>query len=355
MAEPVLKLINLKKKYGKFTAINEINLDVYSGEIIGFVGPNGAGKTTVIKMIANLIQPTSGGILVQNIKGELQNIYSKSNNYIDFGFLIDQPYFYKDSTPKQVLRYLARAQHYPKKEINNRIDKLLKMFNLYQWKDEKIKNFSKGMRQKLGIAQALLIDPKIIILDEPQTGLDPKARIELRTLLRKLQRNGKTIFVASHLLHEISEVCDKIALINQGKIIAFNTIENLENNLKTNLIECQLLKPIKNKNNNIIDILIKALEPYLDMNMISELNKKPIYINPDNNNLDIYFDGSKESMAEILDILVTRFKPEIRLVSFAQQRTSQLERIYAELLNEYNEQKIPSTIINKGENVAIAR
>ena len=351
----MLRLVNLKKKFGNFTAVNEINLDVYSGEVIGFVGPNGAGKTTVIKMIAKLTKPTSGEIFVQNIKGGLQNIYSKSNKYNNFGFLIDQPYFYRDSTPKLVLRFFARAQHFPRKEINNRIDKLLKMFDLYRWKSEKIKNFSKGMRQKLGIAQALLMDPKIIILDEPQSGLDPKARIEIRALIRDLKRDGKTIFVASHLLHEISEVCDKIALINLGKIIAFDTIDNLKNNLKTNLIECQLLEPIKNDNKEIMDKMIKVLQPYLDMNISSESGKNPIYINPNNNNLEIYFDGSKESMGEILDILVTRFRSEIKLVSFAQQRTSQLERIYTEILNESNEEETSSIIINKGENIATAR
>ncbi|MBN1214896.1 MAG: ABC transporter ATP-binding protein [Candidatus Lokiarchaeota archaeon] len=352
MSETLLRLKDLKKDFGNFTAVDKINLDIYGGEVIGFVGPNGAGKTTVIKMIARLIKPTSGKIFVQNTKGELVDLNSKLNIFNYFGFLIDQPFFYKDTTPKEILKYLAKVQHYPKKDINERIDELLKKFNLFRWKDKKIKTFSKGMKQKLGIAQTLLMDPKIIILDEPQSGLDPKARIEIRKLLKELQLNGKTIFVASHLLHEISEICDKIALVNKGKIIAFNTIENLKRNLKTNIIECQLLEPIKDK--NVIDMMIDLLCPYLDMNVTTELGIKPIVFNSNNYDLGIYFDGTKESMSEILDIITTKFRSEMKLVSFAQQRTSQLERIYTELLNEYDDNS-SSIITSEGDNIAIAR
>jgi len=228
--KPVMRLENITKKFGKFTAVDNITLEVHEGDTIGLVGPNGAGKTTTIKMIAKLLRPTSGKILVLNKQGELEDITGKSKDLVKFGFLIDQPFFY-DMTAYQILRYFARAQNYPKDKINDRIDELLKLFGLSEWKKKKVKTFSKGMRQKTGIIQSILVDPQIIILDEPQTGLDPKARIEIRAMLRELQKMGKTIFVASHMLHEISEVCDKIALINHGRIVAFDTIENLEKNL----------------------------------------------------------------------------------------------------------------------------
>jgi len=252
----VMKLENLSKTYGNHLAVDKVNIEVHEGETIGLIGPNGAGKTTTIKMIANLIRATSGKILVRNKQGELQPLNGISKDLIKFGFLIDVPFFY-DMTANQILRFFANAQDYPKEKINDRIDELLRLFKLSDWKHKKVKTFSKGMRQKLGIIQAILIDPQIIILDEPQSGLDPKARIEVRKIIRELQKKGKTIFIASHMLHEISEVCDKIALINHGKIVAFDTIENLEKNLKEKQLICQIIKPIPVehlKNLNILKI-----------------------------------------------------------------------------------------------------
>ena len=130
--KPVMKLVNLTKKYGSHLAVDSINIEVHEGETIGLVGPNGAGKTTTIKMIAKLIRPTSGDILVMNKKGELQSLNGNSKDLIQFGFLIDQPFFY-DMTANQILRYFARSQNYPKKKINQRIDILLRLFKLSDW------------------------------------------------------------------------------------------------------------------------------------------------------------------------------------------------------------------------------
>ena len=219
MSETVIKLENLTKKFGNFTAVNKINLEVCQGETIGLVGPNGAGKTTTIKMIAKILRPNSGRILIRTNHHGLEDLENVSSTISQMGFLIDIPNFY-NMTAYELLKYFAKIQKYPKDRINERIDELLRLFKLDDWKHEKVKNFSKGMTQKLGIIQAIIHDPEIIILDEPQTGLDPLARIEIRKYIRELQSRGKTIFVASHMLYEISEVCDKIALINYGQIIA---------------------------------------------------------------------------------------------------------------------------------------
>jgi ABC-2 type transport system ATP-binding protein len=176
----IIKLENLSKKFGDFYAVSNINLEVCAGETIGLVGPNGAGKTTTIKMIAKLLRPSSGRILIENLQGELQNLRSNSKNIVRRGFLIDVPFFYKDMTANQLLKYFGKSQNYPRDKINERIDELLELFKLSDWKHKKVKTFSKGMRQKLGIIQSILVDPQIVILDEPQTGLDPKARIEIR-------------------------------------------------------------------------------------------------------------------------------------------------------------------------------
>lgn len=303
---PVMRLENLSKKYGNFLAVDNINLEVYESETIGLVGPNGAGKTTIIKMIAKLTRSTSGKIFISNIDGELQDLTKKPRNLIKRGFLIDQPFFY-DMTANQILRYFASSQYYPKEKINDRIDELLKLFKLSDWKHEKVKTFSKGMRQKLGIIQAMLIDPQIIILDEPQTGLDPKARIEIRRTIRELQKQGKTIFIASHMLYEISELCDKIALINHGKIVAFDTIENLEKNLKEKELNCQILKPIPVENiKDIIRRLNERLEPYLNNHLDNQISNEAINYNPDKLIFKIIYDGERESRGDtpIIGIIV---------------------------------------------------
>ena len=329
----VMRFENLTKHFGKFVAVDNINIEVYEGETIGLVGPNGAGKTTTIKMIAKLLRPTSGQILVLNKEGKLQPLNGHSKDLIKFGFLIDQPFFY-DMTAYQILRYFARAQNYPKKKVNARIDELLRIFKLSDWKHHKVKTFSKGMRQKTGIIQSLLVDPQIIILDEPQTGLDPKARIEIRGTIRELQKLGKTIFVASHMLHEISEICDKIALINNGKIIAYDTIENLEKNLKEKELDCQLLDPVPLEDLEAITRrLTEKLEVYIDTHDHTERTEHIKY-NPDKQTLKILYDGKRESRGEILELFLTEFKSTNKIISFTQPKTSKLEKIYLEMILE---------------------
>ena len=191
------------------------------------------------------------------------------------------------------------------------------------------------MRQKLGIIQSILVDPQIIILDEPQTGLDPKARIEIRRIIRALQKQGKTIFVASHMLHEISEVCDKIALINHGNIVAFDTIENLEKNLKEKELHCQLLNPIsREKLEVIINGLNEKVLPYLNEYEIKKISGKAIKYYPDKQTFKIFYDGKKESRGEILEIFMQAFNSSNKIISFSQPKASKLEQIYLEMITD---------------------
>jgi ABC-type multidrug transport system ATPase subunit len=189
------------------------------------------------------------------------------------------------------------------------------------------------MTQKLGIIQAIIHDPEIVILDEPQTGLDPLARIEIRRYIKELQSLGKTIFVASHMLYEISEVCDKIAMINYGEIIGFDTVENLAKNLKTSELNCVLLEPLKPE---ILEPLINRLKdklnPYLDQDLDTSISKIPIRYNPEHQGIKIFFDGKMESRGKILKVLIKDFEDDFTVVSFTQPRTSQLERVYSEMV-----------------------
>ncbi|MFW9950971.1 MAG: ABC transporter ATP-binding protein [Candidatus Thorarchaeota archaeon] len=334
MSETVIKLENLTKKFGNFTAVNSINLEVCRGETIGLVGPNGAGKTTTIKMIAKILRPNSGKILIRTNHSDLRDLQNVSSTVSQIGFLIDIPNFY-NMTGYQLLKYFAKIQRYPKDKIEKRIDDLLELFKLSEWKHENVRNYSKGMTQKLGIIQAILHDPEIVILDEPQTGLDPLARIEIRKYIRELQSLGKTIFVASHMLYEISEVCDKIALINYGKIIGFDTVEKLALTLKTSELNCLLLKPIEAERlPSLLNRMVEKLNPYLDQNLDPNISKIPIVYNSERQGFKLYFDGKNDSKVEILRILVNDFKSDFAIISFTQPKTTQLERIYSQMVKD---------------------
>lgn len=352
MSETIIKLENLTKKFGNFTAVNNINLEVHRGEIIGLVGPNGAGKTTTIKMIAKILRPNSGRILLRTNHGELEDLQKVSATITQMGFLIDIPEFYK-MTPYQLLKYFAKLQNYPKNKINERIDELLAFFKLSEWKHENVKKFSKGMKQKVGLIQAIIHDPEIIILDEPQTGLDPLARVDIREGMKQLQSQGKTIFVASHMLYEISEICDKIAMINQGSIIGFDTVENLASALKTSEIIFEVLESLTpNELEPLLSRLIEKLNPYLDKDLDHSVSKIPLKYYPEEKEFKIFYDGNNKSKGEILKILIEEFESDFTVVSYTQEKTSQLERIYTQMVkdSESNRKSQLNGEVSKNEN-----
>ncbi len=340
MSDIILQIEKLGKNYGKFTALKDISFSVRKGEIIGLVGPNGAGKTTTLKLIARLIRPNYGEILVQNLNGEMQNIHQKSSNLIEMGYLVDIPNFY-NTTPYVLLKHVANIRNYSKANIKSRIDELLKKFNLYQWKYKKMKNFSKGMIQKIGFLVAIIHEPELIILDEPQTGLDPGARIKIREYLRMLQNEKKTILISSHLLNELSEVCDKVALINQGALIGFDTLDNLERNFKIKVIFCEILEPIpEEKAEILIEKLLQNLELYLEKDMAIANNSEAITYNKKSKTFIIRYDGLEASRSEILTILSTKFKSDFTISSFSEPKSSQFESLYSQTLDQNRNEKL---------------
>lgn len=339
MNDTILEIENLGKKYGKFAALNDFNLSIRKGEIIGLVGPNGAGKTTVLKIIARLMRPSSGEVLVQNLNGDMQNIHQKSSNLIEMGYLIDIPNFY-NTTPYILLRHVANIRNYPNVNIKSRIDELLSHFNLYQWKYKKLKNFSKGMIQKVAFLVAIIHEPELIILDEPQTGLDPGARIKIREYLRLLQNEKKTVLISSHLLDELREVCDKMALINQGILIGFDTLDNLERKFKIKVIFCEILEPIPQKKaENVIEKLYRNLESYLENDMVNTNNREEITYNNKSKTFKIRYDGLEASRSEILNILSSKFKSDFTISSFSEPKSSQFESLYSQVLDPNHNKK----------------
>ncbi len=324
--EIVISLRNLTKKFGNFTAVSNFSLDVTRGEIIGLLGPNGAGKTTNMKMISRLLFPTEGEVWIRE-NGDLQRLTAQNKDVLldQIGFLIENPTFYDQMTPKQILSYFAKLKGYPKKKIPERIEEVLSWVKLSEWIDKKIGTFSKGMKQKLGIVSAMVHDPDILILDEPQTGLDPKARREIRSLFMDLKQQGKTIFLSSHLLYEVSEISDRIAIINNGQLIAFDTIHNLESITQDSILKIQLLSIPKDieKTRAQLESIIKPLTG-------NKNGSGTVLYKPNSKIFEVHFDGNLEKQHNILRELT---KNEIDVVNFSVPRTNSLEDLYISLVS----------------------
>jgi ABC-2 type transport system ATP-binding protein len=217
----MIKLANLTKVYGSLTAVNSINLEVRSGEVFGFLGPNGAGKTTTIKMMAGLLQPTSGTIEIEGIDIRKDPLGAKAVT----GFIPDRPYLYDKLTAVEFLRFIAEL--YRMTGADRRIGELLALFGLADWSGELIENFSHGMKQRLVMASALLHEPRVLVVDEPMVGLDPRGARLVKDLFRELAATGVTIFMSTHTLEIVEAMCTRVAIINKGEIIAGGSVEEL--------------------------------------------------------------------------------------------------------------------------------
>lgn len=226
--EKILEIHNLTKKYGDLAAVDDVSLNIYEGDLIGLLGHNGAGKTTLFVMLAGLTMQTSGNIKVCGKYIEKNMMALKKN----ISFLPDNTLYYENLTAKQNLEYFSELADTDK----SKVPELLEIVGMSKWADKKVGEFSKGMTQRIGFAQALVKDPKVIFLDEPTSGLDPKARIEMNLLLKKLNEKGIAIVISSHVLSEIKDICSKIAIMKQGKLVAYNTLENLCKQEKSNCI-----------------------------------------------------------------------------------------------------------------------
>ncbi len=213
---------NLTKKYGAQRAVDDISFTVKTGEILGFLGPNGAGKTTTMKAITSYLIPDEGDVLVGNYSVNKDSQEVKKN----IGYLPEHNPLYLDMAVIDYLRFVAELQGVSKSKINVRILEMVDVCGLEAEKHKKINELSKGYRQRVGLAQALIHDPEVLILDEPTTGLDPNQIVEIRELIRKIGRE-KTVILSSHILAEVEATCDRIIIINRGKIVADGTSEEL--------------------------------------------------------------------------------------------------------------------------------
>lgn len=217
----MLSLVNIRKDYGKFTAIEDLNLELEEG-LYAMLAPNGAGKTTIIRMMTTLLFPTSGEILYDG-----ENILEMGESYRKMvGYLPQQFGYYKSNTPVQYLSYLAALKKIPRQEAKRQIPELLELVGLSEEANKKMKKFSGGMIQRVGIAQALLGDPKILILDEPTAGLDPKERVRFRNLLSSMSRN-RIVVLSTHIVSDVESVANQVMLLKDHRLLLMDTVPNI--------------------------------------------------------------------------------------------------------------------------------
>ncbi|MCD7776005.1 MAG: ABC transporter ATP-binding protein [Firmicutes bacterium] len=228
----MIEVSHLTKKYGGNLAVDDLCFTIEPGKIYGFLGPNGAGKSTTMNIITGCLAPTSGEVTVNGYSIVEEPIEAKS--YI--GYLPEIPPLYVDMTPYEYLRFVAEGKGVKRSEIEEELLYVMEETAIVDVKDRLIKNLSKGYRQRVGIAQAMIGDPDVIILDEPTVGLDPQQIIEIRDLIKSLGEDNRTVILSSHILTEVASVCDRILVISHGKLVANDTMENISSSMKSETI-----------------------------------------------------------------------------------------------------------------------
>ena len=261
----MIQVENITKKYGSFTAVNDISFEIEEGEIVGFLGPNGAGKSTTMNMITGFIEPTSGKIIVDGYN--ISKKPKKAKRQI--GYMPEGVPLYTDLTVKEFVTYMAELKGVPKKERKEKVEKALEDTGLIDVKNKLTRNLSRGYKQRVSMAGALVSNPKVIILDEPTVGLDPKQVTEIRALIKNLGKEH-TVILSSHILSEVSQICNRVIIINKGKIIAIDTPENLEKKVvRDNTVYVTVEDP-ENKMDSVKD----KLENVQEIKLIEENEDK---------------------------------------------------------------------------------
>lgn len=266
--EFAIETSDLTKRYGSLTAVNKLNLKVKTNTIHGFLGPNGAGKTTAIKLFVGLLKPDEGTISIfgQEVVGDRPDVRLR------MGYMPELPKFPKHLTGYELLDIYGKMYGLNVQERREQVPRLLEMVGLKDRGNDRIGKYSKGMQQRIGIAQALINNPELVIMDEPSLGLDPVGMVEVREIMKAIVKRGMTVFISSHLLHEVQQVCSDITVINRGITIASDTLENLSNQLLgPSTLEVEVTK--------LTDVIVKNVKkvPFVS-NVSKEDNKLVIQV-----------------------------------------------------------------------------
>ncbi|MHC4206707.1 MAG: ABC transporter ATP-binding protein [Planctomycetota bacterium] len=239
---------NLTKNYGNLTAVDDLNLAIKDGDIFGFIGPNGAGKTTTMRILVTLLEPTRGSAFINGL--DVRKDGKKVRRLV--GYMPDFMGVYDDLKVFEYLEFFAAAFGIERKKRKSIVEGVLELTDLESKKSATVDSLSRGMQQRLGLARVLIHDPKVLILDEPASGLDPRARIEIRELLRELKRMGKTIMISSHILSELEEICDHVGIIEHGRLVFSGTLEEIRPRLG---IESKVRVRVADQQDKAIELL----------------------------------------------------------------------------------------------------
>lgn len=257
----MIEVKNITKKYGSFTAVDNISFKIEEGEIIGLLGPNGAGKSTTMNMITGYIEPTEGEIIVNGY--DISKKPKKAKAQI--GYMPEGVPLYSDLTVKEFVTYMAELKKVDRKTRKEKVEKIIEQTGLKEVEKKLTRNLSRGYKQRVSMAGALVGEPKILILDEPTVGLDPKQITEIRALIKELGKTH-TIILSSHILSEVSQICNKVIIINKGKIVAIDTPENLEKKVSTNNATYVTVEDTENK----IEIIKEKIPEIKNIKLIKE-------------------------------------------------------------------------------------
>ena len=309
MTNYILTINNLTKNFSKFVALDNLSLDVKKNTCVGFLGPNGAGKTTTLKILTGLLRPTSGTAYINGF--DVTKHFREA--MADVGAVVETPEFYPHFTPVDVLSYFGRLRGMSQQKIKSRTQKVLEEVNMTEWSQKKIGKFSKGMKQRIAIASSLLHEPELVILDEPVSGLDPRGMMEVRDIIKSMKKQGKTIFMSSHLLGETQSICVEVALIDKGKLLGLRSINELQTSNKSKIKIEFLDIPTESQ----LDV-IKNFEHTLDV-----LQETPNIIIAD-------FEGDGLQRAEFLKFLQDN---SMSVISFSLVE-SNLENLYKDLISD---------------------
>ena len=219
----MIQLVNLTKRYGKLAAVDQLNLEVHAGEIFGFLGPNGAGKTTTIRTMMGVLKPTSGQILL----GQHDVIKEPERAKAITGFIPDRPFIYEKLSGSEFLSFVGSLHRIEPARLESRMTELLERLELTPWKDELVESYSHGMKQRLVVCAALIHQPRILVVDEPMVGMDPKGARTLKDLFRALAADGTTVFLSTHSISVAEEICQRIGIIQKGRLIACGTMGDI--------------------------------------------------------------------------------------------------------------------------------
>jgi ABC-2 type transport system ATP-binding protein len=219
----VIRLSQLTKHYGNLPAVDALDLEVRNGEIFGFLGPNGAGKTTTIRVMMGILKPTAGQVFLGGYDVARQPEEAKAIS----GFIPDRPFIYEKLSGLEFLQFVGKLHRVDSDRLERRIPELLEYFELGRWKDELVESYSQGMKQRLVVCASLIHEPRILVVDEPMVGMDPKGARQLKDLFRSLSANGTTVFLSTHSIGVAEEVCHRIGIIQRGRLIACGTMADL--------------------------------------------------------------------------------------------------------------------------------